>query len=166
MTIRLNHPDTMNHPKMRDFLAACQSVRPGTTLHSDDIASDELIVFSESLLIMLWDKTREDFMYRMCGSTIVDLYGQDCTGSYTSEALPNEAGDQFRAAHLDLMRHEKLLFIDGIIDWNDRVPRPWNQVSMPLRRKGEITGTLTYAQIDEPINGVRSVAAPQGQMRH
>ncbi len=154
MTLRINHADTINHPEVKAFLVACAEVREGVIMSIEDIAQAPLIPYAEELVVVHWDHARQDFHYRLWGSSMVEHYGMELSGKYFSDGEYADHKDPFVALHLEAMQKRKLVYISGEIDWRERAHKGWNQVTMPLRRGGEVTDTLSYIHFESVVEPV------------
>lgn len=148
MPFRREHPDTINHPEINEFIAVCDDVRAGDFVHADEVLSSELLAFAKNLLILRWDEARKDFLYRLYGTELAEAHEIELTGKYLSEAEHGEAEADFAEAHLEVLRDRKRMYMGGPMHWRGKSHRIWNQVTMPLLRDDKILETLTFATFE------------------
>jgi hypothetical protein len=84
-----------------------------------------------------------DFTYVFFGTTLVKIFGKDRTGLKISElGNPFRKKDLTDALHKVIKTH-KVVYGFGDLKVDDREHLKWQQVKLPLRRKGEINEVLT-----------------------
>jgi len=148
MTFHRDHSESINHPKIVEFLAACKEVRQDGFVHVDEVFESKLLSFAPSLIILRWDEKVGDFHYRLWGTELTKMYGLELTGKYIADGDHAETEKPFIEAHLEAIRDGKLIHLGGTIHWRDKDYRKWNQVIMPLLRDDSIRETLTFVTFD------------------
>ena len=85
----------------------------------------------------------DDFTYIFNGTHLVESFGFERTGLKVSE-LPNQRRktELFEILH-DILTNKKPIFGKGDLNIDGRAYKKWQQVKMPLQRKGEINEVLT-----------------------
>jgi len=136
--------ETINHPKIIEFLNLCDSTCGEGCITAQMIKESSFINYWPHLIVLEWEEEKRDFRYKMWGSQLTRFYGLELTGKYIADGDHKDAENPFIEAHYEAMSERKRIFLGGTIDWRDKPSQTWNQVIMPLERNGKIGETLTY----------------------
>lgn len=150
MSFLRDHPTTMNHPDIIEFLKDCDAVRFLGCIDFEMMRSMPLIRYSDSLIVLRWDSDKKDFIYKYWGSNLTEVYGLELSGKYIADGKHGDTENPFIQAHLECIRDEKTIFLGGTIDWREKEYQSWNQVIQPLKRDGLINETITYVTFTRP----------------
>lgn len=134
----------MEHPKIKEFLAACRKVRGDDVIEFDDLMSETMLPFADSLVITQWVEEEQDLIFRLWGTKLAAMYGFELTGKLIRDAALGDAAPYFRETHLYAIRQKEPVYIGGIVDWNEHADRAWNQVILPMARNGTVTESLSF----------------------
>ncbi len=144
-------PETINHPKIKEFLSVCLEHCDEHVVSFTDFQSGPFQRFWASSIILKWDKEKHDFLYVLWGTELTKIYGLELTGKYIADGEHKDAENPFIKAHLEAMNGMSKVFLGGTIDWREKGCQTWHQVIQPLRRNGQISETLTYVSFEAPV---------------
>ena len=102
----------------------------------------------DSVFILKWNTVEKDFEYRYWGSTVAQAYGLDLTGKHLRKGHPHVFTEKFISAHFEAMTEKKRIFLGGSLDWLQKDHRTWDQITIPLERRGSINETLSFIQFN------------------
>ena len=144
MLFERDNDRTINHPKIKAFLKACEQATGGKLLSLPVIQSAALIKFSSQIMTAVWVPNKKDFKFKFCGTHIAKNYGMDITGKYIAETTPPEASQQFIELYKEIIRDQKNIFLGGTLEPRGKEYIDWDQVSMPLERNGRVNEVITF----------------------
>ena len=130
--------DEITEPLIQEFMAALEGRK---VIDFDELQQKSFMKFWPHIAIHRFED--DDFTYIFDGTHLVYNFGCERTGLKISE-LPNER----RKTELydllrDILTNKRPVFSKGDLNIDDRAHKTWQQVKMPLRRKGEINEVLT-----------------------
>jgi hypothetical protein len=130
--------DEITEPRVLEFMAALEG---RNFIDFDELQQKSFMKFWPYIAIHRFEGG--DFKYIFDGTHLVNNFGCERTGLMISE-LPN----QRRRTELfdllqDILANKRPMFSKGDLNIDDRAYKKWQQVKMPLQRKGEINEVLT-----------------------
>lgn len=148
MAHKVNKEETKNHPKIKEFMSACQKATNGKTVSINNVQSSDLFKYSSLLMIAEYDKERHDFKFRFCGSTICSYYEMDFTNQYISDAADPNTIDEFIQIYKSIIDNKETVYFTGTLQPRGKEFLNWHQVSQPMMRNGVVNEVLSYVFIE------------------
>jgi len=139
--IKVWYPETerghVEHERSVSFLSYCLEKKPkGGLADRRDFTGETLKPWLGNIIVLEFDRERDDFRYRLYGSEIAALAGFDMTGKWVSD-FRSEIGDLFSAQYRNAVQ-EKRLIVSRNSYLHSRAPCDWERIICPVENGGQV----------------------------